>query len=309
MTTTTVADQVDDHVTLVLHTVIDSQLSDEQHSFRIVAIHMEDRRLDHLGHVGRVLGGARIQRVADGEADLVVDHDVDGAASLVAASLRHLEGFHDHALTGERRITVDGNRQHLVAASVVATILAGTYRTLDHRGNDLQVRGVERQGQVHFATGSHDVGGEALVVLHVTGRQTFGLLAFELVEQVARVLAEGVDQNVQTAAVGHADDHFLGAVGAGALDDFVQQRDQALATLQTETLGARVLGAQVFFQAFGSGDALEHMRLHLGRKLRTTAHAFQALGEPVALTGVDDVGELGTDGATICLLQRIADFA
>ena len=234
---------------------------------------------------------------------------MDSAASLVAAGLRHLEGFHDHALTGESRVTVDGNRQYLVASGVTATILTSTHRALDHRRNDFQVRGVERQRQVHFATGSHDVGGKALVVLHVTGRQTFGLLAFELVEQVARVLAEGVDQNVQAAAVGHADDHFLGAVGAGALDDFVQQRDQALATLQAETLGARVFGTQVLFQAFGSGDALEHMRLHLGRKLRTTAHAFQALGEPVALAGIDDVGELGTDGATICLLQRIADFA
>src|SRR3546814_7984594 len=35
----------------------------------------------------------------------------------------------------------------------------------------------------------------------------------------------------------------------GTLDQFVQQRDQAFATFQAETLGARVFGAQVLFQA------------------------------------------------------------
>ena len=90
VTATAVANQVDDHVTLELHAVVDSQLGHEQHGFRIIAIHMEDRRLDHLGNVGSVLGGARIQRVADGETHLVVNDDVNGTAGLEAAGLRHL---------------------------------------------------------------------------------------------------------------------------------------------------------------------------------------------------------------------------
>ncbi|MCY1421492.1 hypothetical protein D9M71_371500 [compost metagenome] len=168
---------------------------------------------------------------------------------------------------------------------------------------------VERQRQVHFATRGHDVGGEALVVLHVTGGQALGLLAFELVEQVARVLAEGVDQDVQTAAVGHADDNFLQAVGAGALDDLVQQRNQTLATFKAETLGARVFGAQVLFQAFGSGQALQQVALDFRRERRTATHAFQALLEPLALLGIDDVGELGTDGAAIRLVEGLLNLA
>lgn len=86
------------------------------------------------------------------------------------------------------------------------------------------------------------------MVLHVTRAHLDQLLAFELVEQLARVLAQGVDQDVQAAAVGHADDDFLDAVGAGALDDLVDHRNQALAAFQAETLGARVLGAQVLFR-------------------------------------------------------------
>ncbi|MND94386.1 hypothetical protein D3C80_866020 [compost metagenome] len=306
---TAVADQVDDHVTLELHAVVDGQLGHEQHGFRVVAVHVQDRRLDHLGNVGGVLGGARVQRVADGETNLVVDHDVHGTAGLETAGLRHLEGFHDHALTCESSVTVDGDRQNLLAGRVVATILTGANRTFDHRGNDFQVGRVERHRQVNFTAGGHHVGREALVVFHVTGTQLDLLLAFELVEQLARVLAEGVDQNVQAATVGHADHDFLGAVGAGTLDHFVQHRDQAFATLQAETLGARVLGAQVLFQAFGSGQALEQVALHFRGERRTAAHAFQALLEPLALLGIDDVGELGADGAAIRLVEGLLNLA
>ncbi len=42
--------------------------------------------------------------------------------------------------------------------------------------------------------------------------------------------------------------------------------------------------------------------------LRAATDAFQALQEPAALLGIDDVHELRTDRAAICLLQRIPDF-
>lgn len=146
------------------------------------------------------------------------------------------------------------------------------------------------------------------MVLHVTGAQLDDLLAFELVEQVARVLAQGVDQDVQATAVGHADDDFLGAVGTAALDDLVDHRDQAFAAFQTETLGARVLGAQVLLQAFGRGQALEQVRTRLGGEAGTATHAFQALEEPLALLGIDDVHELGAEGTAIGALQAVDDF-
>ncbi len=256
VTTTTVADQVDDDVTLELHAIVDGKLGDEQHCLGIVCVHVEDRRLDHLRHVSRILGGTSIFLLVGGEADLVVDHDADGATGAVGTGLRHLEGFHHHTLTGDSCVTVDGDWQNLVANRVVAAVLTSAYRTLDHRRDDLQVRRVERHGEVDLTTWGHHVGREALVILDVTGAQAFDLLAFELVEQIARILAKGVDQYVQTTAVGHTDDDFLGAVGAGALDDLIEQRDQTLATFQTEALGAWIFGTQILFQTFGSGEAL-----------------------------------------------------
>src|SRR5690606_18882872 len=169
MTATAVADQVDHYVAFELHTIIDGQLGDEQHGFRIVSVHVEDRRLDHLRDVGGVLRGARIFLLVGGEANLVVDHDANGAARAEGTRLRHLEGLHDHALPGDSRIAVNGHRQYLVADRIVTTILTSPHRTLDHWRNDLQVGRVERHGQMDFTAWSHHVGGETLVVLHVTG--------------------------------------------------------------------------------------------------------------------------------------------
>ena len=309
VTATAVAEQVDHDVTLELHAVVDSQLGHEQYGFRIITIDMEDRRLNHFRDVSAVLGRTGVFRIADGEADLVVDHQVNRTASLEAASLRHLEGFHDHALTCEGSITVDGNWQYLFAGAVVTTVLASAYRPFNHWRNDFQVGRVKRHCQVNFTTGSHDVGGEALVVFNVTGTQLDLFLAFELVEQLARVFAEGVHQYVQATTVGHADNDFLGAVVARTLDQLVQQRNQAFAAFQAETLGARVFGPQVLFQTFSSSHALKQMAFDFSRVRRAAAYAFEALFKPVALLGIDDVRELCANGAAICLLQRFENFA
>src|SRR5690606_27350570 len=244
-----------------------------------------------------------------GKADLVVDHDMNGAAGLVGASLGHLECLHDHTLPGECRITMNADRHYLVTSGILAAILTGTHRPFHHRRDDFQVRGVERQRQMHFTAGGHDVRGKALVVLHITGAQVDHLLAFELVEQITRVLAQGVDQHVEAATVGHAQNHLIDTVGAGTLDDLVEHRNQALAAFHTKAFGTGIFGAQVLFQAFGRGQALKQMALALHRVLRLAAYAFQTLLEPATLVGIDNVHVFSTVGAAIGRFQRIEDFA
>ena len=184
-----VADQVDDHVLVEGHAVVQRQLGDEQHGLGVVTVDVEDGRLDHLGDVGAVQGRAGIERVRGSEADLVVDHHVDRAAGAVAAHLAELQAFQDHALAGEGGVAVDHDRHHLLERDLVAALAAafepGPDRTLDHRINDLQVRGVEGQGKVHRAARRLDVGREALVVLDVAGAGHARLvLALELLEQL-----------------------------------------------------------------------------------------------------------------------------
>ena len=79
------ADEVDEHVLVEALAVVERDLDREQRDLGIVAVHVQDRRLDHLRDVGAERRAARVARIGRREADLVVDDDVDGAARVVAA--------------------------------------------------------------------------------------------------------------------------------------------------------------------------------------------------------------------------------
>src|SRR3546814_6853643 len=112
-------------------------------------------------------------------------------------------------------------------------------------------------------------------------------------------LAERVDQHVEAAAVGHADDDVLDPVVAGAADHVVQQRDHRIAALERESLLADILGMQVALQALGRGQALEDAALPVAGLSEVAAGSFPAFVEPATLPRVPDVTELGADRAGI----------
>ena len=205
------ADDVDHHVLVELLAVVQAQLGGEHHRLGVVAVHVQHRRFDHLDDVGAVQRGARVARVAGGETDLVVDDHVHRAAGVIAARLGQCQRLHHHALAGKGRVAVHDDREHRVAFGVATAVQAGLDRAFDHRVDDLEVRRVEGQAQVHRAAVGRHVAREALVVLHVARRQVLGGGVVELGEQFLGRLAQGVDQHVQAAAVGHADDDLLHA--------------------------------------------------------------------------------------------------
>ena len=82
-----VAEYVDDHVLAEFLTKLRRDPCGMDNGLRIVAVDVEDRRFHHQGDVGRVGRGTRIPRRRR-ETDLVVDHDVDGSAGLVAREAR-----------------------------------------------------------------------------------------------------------------------------------------------------------------------------------------------------------------------------
>ena len=85
------------------------------------------------------------------------------------------------------------------------------------------------------ATARADVRAEALVVLHVAGRQIFWRSVVKLSEQVLGQFAHGVDQHIQAATVGHADHNFLHAFFTRSLDELVNGCNEGFATFQRET--------------------------------------------------------------------------
>src|SRR5690554_136799 len=309
MAATAVADQVDHDIALELHAIINRQLCSKDHRLGIITVYMQDRGLNHLGNIGRVLGRTGIFLFVGGKPDLVVDNDANRAARLVSTGLGHLECLHDHTLAGKRGVTMNGDRQDFVTNRVFAAVLTGADRTFNHRRHNFQVGRVKSHGQVNFTTWSHYVGRKTLVVFHITGAQPLNTLAVKLVKQVLRVLAVRVDQHIETATVGHANDNFLGAVRTGTLDKLVHQRNQAFTALQAKAFGPRVFGTQILFQPFTRCQALKDMLFDFCRKLRAAAYTFESLLKPAALFRVHDMSELRTNGTTVGLLQRITNFA
>jgi hypothetical protein len=77
-----VAEHVDDDRLLELLPELGGDLGDMHDGFGIVAVHVEDGRLDHARHVRAIRRRARVARIG-GEADLIVDDEVDRAAGAV----------------------------------------------------------------------------------------------------------------------------------------------------------------------------------------------------------------------------------
>ncbi len=212
------ADQVDDDVLVELLPVVESDLEHAVRGLRIVGVDVEDRDLVDLGHVGRVHGGAPL-RGRRRESDLVVDDDVDRPARPVARQLGEIEDLGHHPLPGERRVPVEEHRQNgLPGGGAVAglALLLGADHALDDGVDGLEVRGVrfDLDGDLLAGLGLPDRA-RALVVLDVAlvGREVGMDDALEAREDPLGRVADDVRQDVQPAAVGHADHDLVDAAG------------------------------------------------------------------------------------------------
>ena len=130
---------VDEHVAVEFLAEFEGELGDHADRFGVIAVHVENGGLDHLGDVGAVARGASVNRIG-GKADLVVDHEVEGAAGAVAGELGEVEGLGDDALTGDGGVTVDQEGEDFGAVlGVAADTLAGAGAALDDGVDDLKV--------------------------------------------------------------------------------------------------------------------------------------------------------------------------
>jgi hypothetical protein len=302
-----VAHEIHHHVLVEFHAVVERDLRHEAHRVGVVTVHVQDRHLQHLRDIRAVERGACIAQVRAGESDLVVDDDVERAPGAVAARLRELEGLHVDALSRERRIAVDEHRQHLVPRVVAAAVLARAHRPLDHRIDDLEMGGIERERDMHRPARRRDVGRKTLVVLDVAGEQVVMVLALELGEQVLGHLAQGVDQHVDAAAVGHADDELLHARPSRVPQQVVELRDQRLAAFQREALLADVAGVEILLERFRRGQALKDVFPVLRVIGRRRADRFQPLLHPALLRHIGDVHVFDADGPAVGVLEEPQD--
>ena len=133
-----VADHVDDDVLVERLAVFERQLGNAHARLGVVAVDVEDRRLHRLGDIAAVQRAARVLR-AGGEADLVVDDQVDGAADAVALDVAHRQALGDHALAGERGVAVDQDRQRRERAGRIDAVLHGAHHAQHDRVDRFEV--------------------------------------------------------------------------------------------------------------------------------------------------------------------------
>ena len=88
---------------------IERELTNEHDREWIVTIHMENRHLNHFGDVSGVHRRARVFGHR-GKSDLIIHHDVNGAARAVAVQLRHVQSFGNYPLPRERGVAMNEQR-------------------------------------------------------------------------------------------------------------------------------------------------------------------------------------------------------
>ena len=305
-----VADEVDDHVLPELLAVLEGEAGDVGHRLGVVAVHVEGRGVDHLRDVGRVGRRARVLRHR-GEADLVVDDDVDRAARAVAVEAGEVHRLGDDALAGEGRVAVQQHRQDARVLAVADRVLLGADHALDDRVHELEVARV--RGEAH-ADRLARVGlvraARAEVVLHVAralvGRR---VVALELREDLREGLADRVGEDVEPSPVRHAEDDLAEPPHRRVVQDPVEERDERLAALEREALVADVLRVEEALEALGLDELLEHPPLRRRVEGRVVARDLHAVLQPVLPFGVGDVHVLDADRPTVGLAQDVEDVA
>ena len=309
VTEAAIAEHVDDHRLLELLPEFDRNLRRIDNRFGIIAIAMEDRRLDHLRHVRWIGRGTRPKR-AGGKSDLVIDDEVDRSAGAVSAQPRQPETLGHDTLSGKSRIAVNEQRQNTDAFLVFPLFLLGAGLAEHHRIDDLEMRGIGGQGKMDIVAVKRPVGGRTQVILDITRSLNFVWrcrTALEFVEDCREWLRHHIGQHIEAAAMRHAEDDLLHSQAAAALDDLFEPRNHAFRAVQTEAFGAGVFYIEELLETLGRDQLVEDGLLAFRCEADRLVGAFDALLNPALLLGVRDMHELDAQRAAIRPLQNVGD--
>ena len=163
------------------------QPGDHGDRFRLLAMDMEDRDHQHPGDIGGVAGGAGVFRQG-GEADLVVEDDMDRAAGSVPFQLGEVEGLRHHPLAGKSSVAMHQQRQEPFPAVSADGILMGAAFPFDHRVDRFEMARVEGEGEMQPG----DIGRIPFVIFDVTFTgDAFRLIVLEFGEDAPGGVCRG----------------------------------------------------------------------------------------------------------------------
>ena len=263
------------------HDVAAKLLAELEREFRrpvklhgFLAVDVEDGCLDHFRDVRGIGRGAGVGRHR-GEADLVIDDEVDRAAGAVSGELGKVEQLRDRALAGEGRITVDQDGEDALAVGGNAVIadhtLACAGFTFDNRVHRFKVAGICCEADADFAFRKFADALVAEVVFYIAIARDKAVFVFrcEFVKQSGEGFPHEIRQHVEAAAVRHAHLDFKHALLRAVFHDGVENDHRALAALQREALLAEELFRQEIFKSLRFKQPAQGVDLHLHRFLHT----------------------------------------
>ncbi len=308
-----VADEVDDDVVTEAAPIGEREPDGRDRGLGLVGVHVDDRNVEALREVARVARRAAVAGVGR-EADLVVRDHVERAAGRVAGKSFEVERLGDLALAGERRVTVDEDRQRdrgvVVAVARRAVGLLGARASLDDRVDRFEMARVrrERHRDVAGARRARALGAE--VVLHVAAPALLvhddrldRALAFELAEDHLVRTPDDVREHVEAAAVRHPDHDLVRAGVRTELDRLVEHRHHHVEAFDRELLLAEEGAAQVALHPLDLAEPAEEPHLLLRSERLPVAARLDRLPEPHALLVVGQVLDLVGDRAAVDLAQ------
>ena len=306
-----VAPHVDDDVALELLAELDGELAGEGDRLRVVAIDVHDRRLDGLGDVGRVRRRAAELR-RGGEAHLVVDHEMDAPAGAVARNAGEAETFGDDALGGEGGVAVEQDGQHLGAVRVAARNLLGAGLAEHDRIDRLQMAGIGDEAEVHPDSVELAVRRGAEMIFDVA--RTADILGIgrtpgELGEDHAIGLAHHIGEDVEPAAMRHAEHELADAELAAIFDHRLERRDHGLAAVKAEALGADIFAGEEFLPLLRLHDLGEDGLLALGGEADLRLAPFHPFLQEAPLLQVVDVHIFEAEMAAIIAPEDLDELA
>ena len=249
---------------------------------------------------------------ARGKADLVVVDDMNRAAGAVAAKRRKGKGLGNNALSGEGGIAMQQDSHDFLALGIPALFLLGPHPADHDRIDDLEMRRVRRKAEMNGLAVELAVRRCAHVIFHIarsTGILGVCRVAQKLGDDRAERLAEDIMQDVQTAAMRHADHNLADAELRAALQDLLQRRDHRLAAIDSEPLGAGIFLVKVLFELLGIHKALIDRLLAPLGEVGAVADGLDTLLNPRLLRRVLHMHELDADGAAIGFAERLDNLA
>ncbi len=108
-----VADEVDDHVGTEFGAVLGGKAANAHDGIRILGVDMEDGDALAARDAGSIAGRMLLDGTR-GEADQIVDDDVDAAADRIGLEIGEIQRFRPNTLAGECRVAVHHNGPHLL---------------------------------------------------------------------------------------------------------------------------------------------------------------------------------------------------